>query len=88
MLEVRPTPTIAPTVTWLVDWGIFSMFARKRLNVAELKMTNTASRLISSFGIKPFPSVIATFLPRITAPIITKMPNMYNAVFFFISLPP
>ena len=46
-LKYNPTPTIAPTVTWLVDCGIFKILARKSPRVAALRITNTTLKLMN-----------------------------------------
>ncbi len=87
-LKYNPAPTIAPTVTWLVDWGILRILARKRLNVAAPKIIKAASKLINPGGNNCLPRVMVTFLPKVSVPKMTKMLNKNKALFFFINFPP
>ena len=70
--KYRPAPVTAPIVTMLVDSGMAKRFARKRLNVADARITRTTSVLINPRGNIPWPRVFATFAPRVNAPKITN----------------
>lgn len=86
-LYATPTPTIAPTVTSLVDSGMPSTFAVNNDSAADPIIMQTMVSVMVCSGMIPPLIVLTTSPPPITAPDRTPAAQMISAYVFFLTAP-